>query len=99
MRRAVSLLALGLAACALSAVAADKGKNSLDPMNGRFHKQHTQKLKLDCGSCHDDTQKDALYARNDRPLPAGMPAAVDRHVCLACHQKPSKPGWYGGAAK
>ncbi len=83
----------------MSAVAADKGKNSLDPASGRFHKQHTQKIKLDCASCHAEVQKDVLYARKDRPLPAGMPGLVDRSVCLSCHDKAGKPAWYGRAAK
>ena len=99
MRRLLAALAIGLAAAALSAQAADKGKNSLDPIQGRFHKQHTQKLKMGCGTCHAGEKTDVLNARNGRPLPAGMPGTVDRHTCLGCHQKPSKPGWYGGATK
>ncbi len=99
MRPALAALAIGLATLAISAGAADRGKNSLDPVTGRFHQAHTQKLKLDCASCHADTQKDVLDMRKDRPLPAGMPGPVDRYTCLACHQKPNKPGWYGGAAK
>ena len=99
MRRTLAVLALGLAALAMSAVAADGGRNSLDPVKGRFHKQHTQKLKMDCGTCHADAQKDVLYMRKDRPLPAAMPGPVDRHVCLGCHDKSGKAAWYGRATK
>ena len=99
MTRVLAVLALGLAAFAMSAEAADRGRNSLDPVKGRFHKQHTQKLKMDCGTCHADAQKDVLFARKDRPLPAGMPGPVDRHVCLSCHDKSSKAAWYGRATK
>jgi cytochrome c553 len=99
MRRAVAVLTLSLAAFAMSAVAADQGRNSLDPVKGRFHKQHTQKLKMDCGTCHASEQRDVLFMRNDRPLPAGMPGPVDRHVCLSCHDKSSKAAWYGRSSK
>lgn len=99
MRRLLTALAIGATAFALSATAADKGRNSLDPVKGRFHVKHTQKLKLDCGTCHAAEVNDTLNMRNARPMPAGMPGVVDRHVCLGCHEKPSKPGWYGGAAK
>lgn len=100
MRRAITALAIGLTAVTMSAVAAGTGKNSLDPLKGRFHVQHTRKLKQDCGSCHADAQKDVLYARKDRPLPAGMPGPVDRNVCLSCHEPTNKKApWYGRAAK
>ena len=99
MRRALAAIGIGIVAVTLSATAADKGRNSLDPVKGRFHVQHTQKLKLDCGTCHSPEVKDTLHMRNARAMPVGMPGVVDRHVCLGCHEKPSKPGWYGGAAK
>lgn len=99
MRRVLAAFAIGLIAGAMSAGAADEGRNSLDPVKGRFHVQHTQKLKLDCGTCHSAEVTDTLHARNARPMPAGMPGPVDRHTCLGCHEKPAKPGWYGGATK
>lgn len=99
MRRALAALAIGLAAATTSAVAAGKGWNSLDPVKGRFHVQHVQKLKQDCASCHADTQKDLLFGRKDLPLPAAMPGPVDRGVCLSCHQPANKKApWYGRAA-
>lgn len=97
MTRLLGAFGIVLAAIAFSAAAADKGRNSLDPIKGRFHVQHTQKLKLDCGTCHSSEVTDTLHMRNARAMPAAMPGVVDRHVCLGCHEKPSKPGWYGGA--
>ncbi len=100
MKRTLAALVIGLAAVALPAASADKGTNSLDPVKGRFHKQHTQKQKMDCGTCHSDTQTDVLNARNARAAPSGMPGTVDRHVCLNCHDKSAgKRAWYGKAEK
>jgi hypothetical protein len=91
--------ALAIAFASSGAAAADSEKRSLNPVDGRFHKIHTQNLKMGCGACHSAEQKDILFLRKDEPLPVGMPGQVDRHTCLSCHTKPAQPAWYGGAAK
>jgi cytochrome c553 len=95
MRRLWIALAV---AVVMPVMAADGGRNSLDPLKGRFHVRHTQKLKMDCGTCHAAEAKDTLNARNAR-VASTTPGPVDRHTCLGCHNKPAKPGWYGGASK
>ena len=111
MKRLIALLILGLAVTSMPLVAAEDagkpaavakpavGKKSMDPANGRFHQVHTKKLKFECTSCHSSEQQDVLFLRKDDVLPAGMPGPVDRHLCLSCHQQPSKPTWYGAAAR
>ena len=95
------MLALLLSLAAGSAVAADApsaksaatAKKSM-AANGRFHTIHTKRLKLDCGTCHGTGDADALFLRAGEAQGAGP---VDRNGCLACHQSPSKPAWYGHA--
>ncbi len=107
MRRLVAAFVTGLAMAALPAVAADvtqakpapksaAASKSLDPATGRFHRIHTQKLKMSCDSCHATELKDTLFLRGAAVAASG-PGPVDRAVCLGCHQAPAKPTWYGTA--
>jgi hypothetical protein len=75
------------------------GTKSLDPVNGRFHRQHTQKLKMACDTCHAGGQTDILFLRKDDVPAPGMPGQVNREVCASCHTAPAKPAWYGAAAR
>jgi hypothetical protein len=75
------------------------GNKSLDPVKGRFHRQHTQKLKMACDTCHSGDQTDVLFLRKDDVPAPGMPGQVDREVCLSCHKAPAKPAWYGLSAR
>lgn len=110
MKRLTAILILGLAVISMPVVAAEDGakkpavvkaagNKSMDPVKGRFHQIHTKKLQLGCTNCHSAEQKDVLFLRNDDVVPAGMPGQVDRHMCASCHTQPSKPAWYGAAAR
>ena len=111
MKRLIALLIFGLAATSMTLGAAENvskqpaaaksgaAKKSLYVANGRFHQVHTRKLQFACSSCHAPEQQDVLFLRKDEALPAGMPGQVDRQVCVACHQQPNKPAWYGAAAR
>lgn len=66
-----------------------KAKPSLD----RMHAAHKAKLNLECSACHTETQVDTLLIKTYAAMP------VDRDTCLACHQAPGKPAWYGAARK
>lgn len=102
MTRPLTLLALA-GAVAMISLAADaapkKGMMSLDPTKSYFHQTHTQNLKMSCSSCHSTERKDILFLRKDDVVPAAMPGQVDRHVCLGCHNAPSRPTWYGLSAR
>ena len=105
MKRLLAAMVMGIAAMALPAIAADdtakkaaakpvsSPKWSLDPAKGQFHKVHTQNLKASCDTCHATERKDVLFLRAAE-VPRG-PGPVDRATCLACHQVPAKPAWYG----
>ena len=103
------MVVVGLATLAHPVMAADDaGKKptatksvrnkSLDPVKGDFHKQHNQKLKLGCDTCHSG-QTDILFLRKDDVTAPGMPGQVNREVCLSCHKAPAKPAWYGAGAR
>ena len=104
MKRVFAAVALGSVLALPAALAADvAAKNparpvasarlSLDPLKGRFHQTHTQKLKASCDTCHSTDLNDVLFLRGSE-APRG-PGPVDRATCLGCHQAPSKPAWYG----
>ena len=111
MKRVIALMVMGVAMLVLPAVAADDaakkpaavkaaaGNKSLDPIKGRFHRQHNQKLKMACDTCHSGGQADILFLRKDDVPAPGMPGQVNREVCLSCHKAPVKPAWYGAAAR
>jgi hypothetical protein len=111
MKRVIAAIAVGVAVLAMPAAAADEaakkpaatkasaGNKSLDPVKGRFHRQHTQKLKMACDTCHSGVQTDVLFLRKDDAPAPGMPGQVDREVCLSCHMSPAKPAWYGLSAR
>ena len=106
MRRLIAAAVLGAAFATLPVIAADTaakgpapkavaGAKSLDPMKGAFHRAHTQKLKLGCDSCHASALEDVLFLRGAEVSAKGAPGSVDRAMCLACHQAPAEPTWYG----
>ena len=111
MKRLSALLVIGLATMSLSLGAAENvsqqpaaakssaAKRTLYAADGRFHQIHTKTLQLGCTNCHASEQKDILFLRKDEALPVGMPGQVDRHMCASCHTAPSKPTWYGAAAR
>lgn len=111
MKRAIAAIAVGFAVLAMPVVAADDaakkpvaakaavGNKSMDAAKGRFHRQHNQKLKMACDTCHTGGQTDILFLRKDDAPAPGMPGQVDREVCLSCHKAPAKPAWYGAAAR
>lgn len=111
MRRLLAAMTMGLAALAMPVIAADDaakkpattktaaGIKSMDPIKGRFHRQHNQRLKMACDTCHSGGQTDILFLRKDDVVPAGMPGQVNRQICLACHTQPNKPTWYGASAQ
>jgi hypothetical protein len=107
MRRLIAAFVLGMAMAALPAVAADDAAKkpaakpmaaakSLDPVKGRFHQAHNQKLKMACDACHAPQLTDVLFLRGAEVSMEG-PGPVDRGVCLGCHQAPAKLTWYGPA--
>ena len=110
MKRAIAAIVLGFALLAMPAMAADggakkpvatkaaTGDKSLDPVKGRFHRQHNQKLNMACDTCHSSERTDILFLRKDDAPAPGMPGQVNREVCLSCHKAPAKPAWYGTAA-
>ena len=105
MKRLLAAIVLGTIVGALPAAAADdtakkaaakpvaSSKLSLDPVNGKFHQMHTQKLKMSCDTCHASELNDVLFLRASEALRG--PGPVDRATCLGCHQVPAKPAWYG----
>ena len=106
MNTFVALLMLSLAVTSMPLGAADEAAKkpaavktsagkSMDPAKGRFHQRHNKKLGMECGTCHSGEAQDTLFLRKDEALPVGMPAPVDRSVCLGCHQGSAKPAWYG----
>lgn len=77
---------IGALALALPAAAADAPAKApttkayrMDPATGSFHKKHTQKLKLDCNTCHDSTNVDVLVVRASGGQ--GSPGAINREAC------------------
>ena len=111
MRRVIAAIAVGFAVLAMPAIAADDaakkpattkaaaGTKSMDPVKGRFHRQHTQKLKMGCDTCHTGAPTDILFLRKDDVPTPGMPGQVNREVCASCHTAPAKPAWYGATAR
>ena len=109
MKPLLAALVLGFAVLAIPAIAADdaakkptttkavSGSKSMDPIKGRFHRQHNQKLKLACDTCHSGEQTDILFLRKDDAPAPGFPGQVNREVCASCHTAPAKPAWYGAA--
>lgn len=111
MKRLIAIgLFAGIAAAGLAGAADSGGKTaakvnvgtlkSMNPATGRFHKIHTQQLKMACESCHssEPPAPGEPWLRKDEPLPKGMPGRVAQEPCLACH-KPGGPGprFYGAA--
>ena len=72
---------------------------SLDPIKGRFHRMHANRLKMNCASCHGAGEPDVLFLRRNDVVPAAMPGQVNRKICLTCHKAPAKPTWYGRSVK
>lgn len=111
MKRVIALIVMSVVMLALPAVAADDaakkpaatkaaaGNKSMDPIKGRFHRQHNQKLKMACDTCHSGGQTDILFLRKDDAPAPGMPGQVNREVCLSCHTAPAKPAWYGATRR
>lgn len=67
--------------------------NRMDPAKGAFHQVHAKKLKLACNTCHDAKAGDLLVVQKTTP----GHVTANREVCLACHQEPARPAWYGAA--
>jgi formate hydrogenlyase subunit 6/NADH:ubiquinone oxidoreductase subunit I len=110
MRRVIAAIAVSFAVLAMPVVAADAaakkpvtakatGTKSMDPVKGRFHRQHTQKLKMGCDTCHTGAPNDILFLRKDDAPAPGFPGQVNREVCASCHTAPAKPAWYGAASR
>ena len=68
--------------------------NRMDPAKGSFHAVHAKKMKLACETCHEAEPRDVLVLSK---ASARSPGHVNREACLACHQEPGKPTWYGRA--
>jgi hypothetical protein len=99
MKTFIASMALGLTLAIAPAFAADApakkpaaGAKFSMGVNGRYHKLHKQKAKLDCGDCHDPVQQDILYLRKDDAMSADLAKVgqVDRNNCLSCHKPGSK---------
>ena len=111
MKRVIAAIAVSIAVLAMPVVAADDaakkpvaakavaGAKSLDPVKGGFHRQHTQKLKMACDTCHGSGQTDILFLRKDDAPAPGFPGQVNRELCASCHTAPAKPAWYGATAR
>ena len=111
MKRAFAAIAVCFAMLTMPVVAADDaakkpaatkaaaGTKSMDPVKGRFHRQHNQKLKMACDTCHSGGQTDILFLRKDDVPAPGMPGQVNREVCASCHTAPAKPAWYGATSR
>lgn len=104
MKRLMMLTLLGLSLVAGSVLAADATPAKAAVVNaktrtleekGRFHAVHARKEKLECGDCHGGGADDILFLRTGEFQ--GKEGPVDRKECLACHQTPKKPVWYGAA--
>lgn len=105
MRTLIASMALGLTLVIAPAIGADApakkptvkptvGSKYLMGANGRYHKLHKSKAKLDCNDCHDKTQTDILFLRKDDPMSADLAKVgqVDRNGCLSCHTPGDKKG-------
>ena len=110
MKRVIAAIAVSFAVLAAPVVAADDaakkpvaakatGTTSMDPVKGRLHRQHTQKLKMACDTCHGSGQTDILFLRKDDAPAPGFPGQVNRELCASCHTAPAKPAWYGATAR
>lgn len=110
MKRVIMLTLLGFSLAVGSVLAADLAtpkatapvkvakvtdKTKTLDEKGRFHAVHTKKQKLDCNDCHGGGADDILFLRTGEFQ--GKEGPVDRKECLACHQTPKKPTWYGVA--
>lgn len=110
MKRLMMLTLLGFSLAAGSVLAADatpakatatakvavvNAKTRTLEEKGRFHAVHARKEKLECGDCHGGGADDILFLRTGEFQ--GKEGPVDRKECLACHQTPKKPAWYGAA--
>lgn len=107
MKKLLLLTLLGLSLAAGSVLAGDTAPKSatagkaqvvnaktltLNPQ-GRYHKVHATKKKLECSDCHGDGADDVLFLRTSEFQ--GKEGPVNREACLVCHKTPKKPTWYG----
>ena len=89
-----TLVVAALAACILVLPAvAEAAVNRMDPAKGSFHRIHTKKVKLPCDTCHSADAADVLVMKK----PGASQPPASREACLACHQSPAKPAWYGAS--
>ena len=99
MKRMLVSALLGLALTAPPAMAADAPATKASPVatksmmaaGGRFHRKHTEKLSLQCDTCHAGEETDTLFLRSGETQGIGP---VDRNICLGCHKSPAKHAWY-----
>jgi len=101
MNRLIATIVLGMAVAALAACATNNagwnsaaGDRTLDPKTGAFHRVHVTDQKMACKDCHATETKDPLFLRTAEVAKTSQ-GPVDRKECLACHQAPDKPTWYG----
>ena len=74
---------------------ADVGSESGLQVGGRYHNIHTAELDMECADCHlsePSTTQTVFFAQDGSPQ---APGAVDRQVCLQCHQGGGASDLYG----